>query len=137
MNTNFQFSYVDNWLEAPGAFWVHTPVVDKPGTFEPPAPTEVPHKGYAMLHVEFQSFMLVFSSGAQLEHYIEILARKLLPTARQLSVQRTNQAGPNGHWLSRLPGVLKTPKTRSELVCTLRAAREFASSNAPSGWASR
>lgn len=137
MNTNFRFSYVDDWLIAPGAFWVHAPVLDEPGMFEPAAPTEVPHKGYALLHVELQSFTLVFSSGAQLKHYIEILARKLLPTTRQLSVQRTNHAGPNGHWLSRLPGDLKGPKTRSELVRTLRAAREFASSNAPSEWAPR
>ena len=137
MYTNFQFSYVDNWLIAPGAFWVHTPISDKPGTFEPPAPTEIPHKGYALLHVEFQSSTLVFSSGAQLEHYIAILALKLLPTTRQLSVQRNTQAGPNGHWLSRLPGDLKAPKMRAELVRTLRAALEFASLNAPSGWVSR
>ena len=137
MTMDFQFSYVDNWLIAPGAFWVHVPVVGKPGTFEPPAPTEVLHKGYALLQVEFQSATLVFSSAAQIEHYIDILARKLLPTTRQLSVQRTNNAGPNGHWLSKLPSNLKTPRARSELVRTLRAARNFATSSAPSGWFSR
>lgn len=30
MTMDFQFSYVDNWLIAPGAFWVHVPVLASP-----------------------------------------------------------------------------------------------------------
>jgi hypothetical protein len=132
MNRQFYFSFAPDWQFAHGAYWVHHPVLDLPGAFVPPAPIEVPHKGYAILHVEFESYELVFSSRAQVDHYIEILSKKLLPTTRQLSAVRATGAGPNQHWLSRLPCAIKAPKKRSQLVSTLLAAREFAATSAPS-----
>jgi hypothetical protein len=54
----------------------------KSGTFEPTAPPAVPHKGYPILHVEFEEYELLFGSAAQIEHYIDVLNRKALPTTR-------------------------------------------------------
>jgi hypothetical protein len=133
MNRQFHFSFVSDWKVAPGANWVHLPVPGVPGVFMPPAPVEVPHEGYAILHVEFGTYDLVFSSRAQIDHYIDVLSKKLLPTTRQLSAVRATGAGPNQHWLSRLPGSMKAPKTRSLLVGTLLAACDFSAMSTPDG----
>ena len=122
MNAKFHFSYQSDWRSAPVAFWVHR-TVDGTASFDPPAPPAIPHKGFAFLHVEFGAAELVFSAPAQLDHFIDVLSRKPLPTSRALSSQRGLPAGPNGHWLSRLPAGLKSPRTRMQLVEALRAIR--------------
>lgn len=131
MNRKFRFSYRTDWRDVPGAFWVHLPIEGRPNTFNPPAPSAVPHKGFAVLHVEFEKYELLFSSAAQIEHYIDVLSQTALPTSRQLSIASGLQAGPNQHWLSRLPGELKSPKNRQSLVKVLGAAKVFAADNAP------
>lgn len=119
MTPVFHFSFGSHWQHAPLAHWVHVP--DGVGGFAPPAPPAIPHRGYALLHVGFGAHELVFSSPAQLDHCIEVLARKPLPTTRQLSALRGSGAGPNGHWLSRLPATLKAPRQRARLVQELQA----------------
>lgn len=119
MKLLFFFSFTEHWQHAPLAHWVHVP--DGAGGFTPPAPEPIPHRGYALLHVACGAHELVFSSPAQLNHCIDVLARQPLPTTRQLSAQRGSGAGPNGHWLSRLPAVLKAPRQRARLVEALRA----------------
>lgn len=128
---DFHFTFEDDWRGAPIAFWVHVPVKGDAEMCEPPAPSIVPHKGYPILHVQFASHDLQFSSGAQLAHCIDVLASKPMPTSRQLSSKRGLPVGPNGHWLSRLPATLKSPRNRAKLVDTLRLAWKFAEVNAP------
>lgn len=128
---NFHFTFEPDWRRAPLAFWVHIPVAGDDVAFDPPAPALVPHKGYPFLHVPFGSHDLLFSSGAQLAHCIEVLSSKPLPTSRQLSSRRGLPVGPNGHWLSRLPAALKAPRHREKLVETLRLAWDFAEAEAP------
>lgn len=123
MSTAYHFTFEPHWWHAPLAFWVHVPVDAAAGQFEPPAPAAVAHKGYAVLHVSFDRHELVFSSPEQLDHFIEVLAKKPLPTSRQLSARRGTAMGPNGHWLSRLPAALKTPRVRARLVLALRGIR--------------
>jgi hypothetical protein len=126
MASKFHITFEPDWRGAPGAFWVHVPVDGQSEAFAPPAPLPVPHKGFATLHVEFEAYDLLFSSSAQLEHYIEILSKSPLPTSRQLSAARgLTTAGPNQHWLSRLPATLKSPRSRQSLVKALIAARAF------------
>lgn len=132
MSRKFHFTFEAHWRGAPGAFWVHVPVEGQPEAFAPSAPLAVPHKGFAMLHVAFEKYELLFSSSAQLEHYIEVLSKIALPTSRQLCAASGLTAGPNQHWLSRLPGELKSPKKRSSLVKALVAAKAFAAENSPS-----
>jgi hypothetical protein len=105
------------------AFWVHVPVKGSVTRFEPQAPEPVLHKGFVFLRVEFDAHELVFSSPAQLDHFIDVLATKPLPTSRQLSSRRGMPVGPNGHWLSRLPAELKSPRKRDKLVQALQTVR--------------
>jgi len=77
-----------------------------------------------VLHVDAADVDLQFSSLAQLDHFIEVMVAKPLPTSRQLSRKRELSVGPNGHWLSRLPARLKAPKQRAKLVSKLQAVRE-------------
>jgi hypothetical protein len=123
MKAAFRFTYEKNWRTAPVAFWVHIPVPGTTNEYDPPAPRAVANLGYAFLHVEFESHELQFSALAQLDHFIEVLSRKPLPTSRQLSSRRGSTVGPNGHWLSRLPAELKSPRKREKLVQALCAIR--------------
>ena len=123
MTTAFHFTFESDWRYAPLAYWVHVPVAGSEGLFDPPAPPIIPHKGYALLRIPFEKHELQFSSPAQLAHFIDVFSTKPLPTSRQLSSRRGADVGPNGHWLSRLPAELKSPRKREELLQTLRAVR--------------
>lgn len=123
MSESFRFTFEKDWRTAPVAFWVHVPVPGSATACEPPAPAPVPHKGFVFLRVEFEEHELLFSAPAQLDHFIEVLGSKPLPTSRQLSSRRGLPVGPNGHWLSRLPASLKSPRKRAKLVQTLRSVR--------------
>lgn len=123
MKPSFHFTYEKDWRTAPVAFWVHVPVPGASDACDPPAPVPTPHLGYPFLHVEFDSHELQFSALVQLDHFIEVLSRKPLPTSRQLSSRRCLPVGPNGHWLSRLPAELKSPRKREKLVQALSAIR--------------
>lgn len=95
----------------------------------PPSPEAIPHQGYLFLHVEFETYDLQFSALAQLDHFIDIMASKPLPTSRQLSLRRGVPTGPNSHWLSRLPSTLKSPRKRERLIQLLRSVRTQIISN--------
>jgi hypothetical protein len=127
MNSRFRFSYEPDWRAAPLAYWVHIPEPGSITAFDPPAPTRIPHKGFCFLRVELGEDEFVFSSPAQLSHFIEVLARKPLPTSRQLSAARGTGVGPNGHWLSRLPKDLKSPMNRARVVRTMKAVQAMLS----------
>ena len=116
----FRFTFESDWRSAPLAFWVHIPMSEPPHTWMPIAPAEVLHKGFPTLRVELGQHELRFSSPAQLMHCIEVLSTTPLPTTRQLSVKRGTRAGPDGHWLSRLPAKLKSPRKRAQVVEVLR-----------------
>lgn len=117
----FRFTFESDWRSAPMAFWVHVLDAATSDTWIPPAPVAIPHRGFAALRVEAGEHELVFTSPAQLAYCIEVLAKTPLPTSLQLSLKRGPTAGPNGHWLSRLPSTLKSPRRRERLVETLRA----------------
>jgi hypothetical protein len=112
MTPNFHFTLEPDWRTAPVAFWVHVPVAGSDTEYVPSAPVEVLHKGFMVLHVDVADVDLQFSSLAQLDHFIEVMVAKPLPTSRQLSKERELPIGPNSHWLSRLPAKLKAPKAR-------------------------
>lgn len=124
MPPDFHFTFEPDWRAAPLAFWVHVPVEGSTPAYDPPAPPAVLHKGFLFLHVDAAGVDLQFSSPAQLDHFIDVMETKPLPTSRQLSRKRKLSVGPNSHWLSRLPANLKAPKERAKLVGKLRAVRE-------------
>lgn len=131
MTSNFQIAYFNDWRRTPGAYWVHIPIPDNEGEYTPPAPKPIPGRGYAILQVPFGTHVLEFCSAAHLQHYIDVLSQKLLPTTTQLSEQRGSGAGPNGYWLSRLPAELKPYSKRLLLVKKLKAALDYATEHAP------
>jgi hypothetical protein len=112
--------YVDDWRDVPMAYWVHIEQGEAPWRnaekYKPAAPPPIPHKGYPVVCVPFEDSILRFSSEAQLRECIRVLAMVTLPTSRKLSLARGADAGPNSHWLSRLPAKLKSPGKRARLV---------------------
>ena len=126
MNASVRITFEKDWRSAPLAFWVHIPIEGAIDKYEPAAPIPFPNKGYAFLRFDFEEYELQFSSLPQLEHFIKVLSLKPLPTSRRLSNQRGSSAGPNGHWLSRLPAKLKSPRKREKLVAALQAVNERA-----------
>lgn len=115
--------HVRDWRDEPMAYWVH---IEQAGddwrhadVFEPCAPSVELHRGYPVLCVECYGFEFRFSSRAQLSECVNVLARKPLPTTRRLSSGRAGSDGPNSHWLSRLPGTVKAPRTRQQVVQAL------------------
>jgi hypothetical protein len=123
------FEFVPDWRAVPMAYWVHRPDPGRAGGFAPAAPSPCGRRGFAVLCVEVGMHVLRFSSAPQLDHAIDVLARKPLPSSARLTREGHGFApgpaplGPNNHWLSRLPATLKTSKTRSRLVAALRAVR--------------
>ena len=116
--------YVADWRHAPMAYWVHRPVNDPnwrgATLYDPPAPLPVPHRGYALLCVQFGEVTLQFSSRAQLCECIRVLSTVPLPSSSRLTALRDGKMGPNTHWLSRLPAKLKAPKARAQVVRRLQ-----------------
>jgi hypothetical protein len=117
--------HVPNWREEPMAYWVHVEQEGAPwcssSSYIPPAPRPAGRAGYPVLCVESQGFGFRFSSREQLAECVQVLGRKPLPTSRRLSVLRGGAHGPNSHWLSRLPGHIKSPKIRQRAVEDLDA----------------
>lgn len=119
MTPSYRFTYEGHWCVFPMAFWVHTRV-DGSDEWTPPVPKEVPHKGFPVLRVDWGQHELQFSAPGQLAQFIEVLSTKPLPTSRILSARNNSPVGPNGHWLSRLPSELKSPRMREKLVVAMR-----------------
>ena len=108
--------YAQDWRHEPMAYWVHMEPAGqawKDAThYEPPAPARVHGKGYPVLCIEVGDTTLRFSSQPQLSEFLRTMALTPLPTSLRLSRLRAGAAGPNAHWLSRLPAKLKSPKGR-------------------------
>ena len=133
-----RLEYTADWRDAPMAYWVHVEQDGKAwrasGRFEPPAPLPHGRLGYALLCVELGAHELRFSSPAQLDEMIRVLALSPLPTTRRLAHDRAargNVPAPpapplNSHWLSRLPVALKSAKARPRVVQARRDARALA-----------
>lgn len=93
------------------SYWVHVEADGRPyyeaEAFDPPRPGPVPGRGCAKLFVECDGFTFEFCSLAELEECARVLSQKALPSTLRLSVKRAGAAGPNAHWLSRLPSRVK------------------------------
>lgn len=112
-------TYSETWKNSPLAFWVHKPIegefYEKETEFTPKSPKKE-LEGFPIYHFELNGFVFEFSSKAQIEHFIEVLSQKVMPTSKQLSIQRGTTLGPNRHWLSRLTAKTKSFKYREKLI---------------------
>ena len=117
--------HTPDWRNEQMAYWVHlefgSAAWRASESYNPPAPMAEGSRGYPVLCVESQGFVFRFSSAAQLAECVDVLGRKPLPTSRRLSAIRGGGHGPNSHWLSRLPGHIKSPKIRQRAVEDLRS----------------
>lgn len=120
--------FIDDWRDAPMAFWVHAPRDLAPGLpwraatrFEPPAPDPVSGRGYRLWCVSIDDHVLSFSSPAQMVEFVRVMSMRPLPTARRLCEQAPRGHGPNAHWLSRLPASLKSSRRLPQLVAFVAA----------------
>ncbi len=107
---------------SPLTHWVHVGVDGpwyKATAFDPPLPQPVPGKGYPVWLAEHRGRTIRFVSREEIDHAVDILGRKILPTPRDLG---RRYMAVNSHWLSRLHSTWKPWKTRQELVKRLRAA---------------
>jgi hypothetical protein len=120
--------YRESWAREPMTFWVHIEADGRPWykaeEFDPPAPKPVPGRGWPVYFVEFDGFTFRFASLAELDVCAATLSRKVLPTTRRLSAERGASAGPNGHWLSRMPKGTKSWRYREKAVRYLLEVRE-------------
>ncbi|MBM0744484.1 hypothetical protein JOY44_23225 [Phormidium sp. CLA17] len=121
--------YRESWARhEPMTFWVHVEADGKAWynaeEFDPPAPKPLPGRGWPVYCVEFDGFTFRFASLAELDVCVATLSRKILPTTRRLSTERGMSAGPNSHWLSRMPKGTKSWRYREKAVRYLTEARE-------------
>ena len=121
--------YHDRWQDSPLSFWVHTgqdsTAASEGPISAPPKPGPVPGKGYATLHVECDGFVFQFSSLAEVDHCIDVISQRNLPSTIRLTKAGPGGKGPNGHWLSRLPANVKPWSYRERAIRRISAAREL------------
>ncbi len=118
-----RIAYRDSRWISPVTPWVHKGVDAqfwKATVFDPPMPLRTPGKGWPTWIVEHRGRELVFASPQEIDHAIDILSRKILPTTRELGQP---YRAVNSHWLSRLHSSFKPWKVRQELVKRLKQAR--------------
>ncbi|MEQ1783110.1 MAG: hypothetical protein ABMA14_17265 [Hyphomonadaceae bacterium] len=117
-----RIEYRDQPVRTPITPWVHRGVDGayyNATVFDPPTPRPVHGKGYPVWFVDHRGRVLVFASPQEIEHVIDVLSRKILPSSRELGQP---YKAVNGHWLSRLHASFKPWKVREELVKKLKQA---------------
>jgi len=104
------------------AYWVHVQKGEEhwhnATEFNPPQPENDGDLGYPVLCVQSCGITFRFTSWEQLEVCIKTLSSKPLPSSKRLAALRGG-AGPNGHWLSRLPTSVTSAKGRQQAVADL------------------
>ena len=118
--------YRQEWRQSPMTCWVHMPVVSLAGNptaeIEPPLPRPIIGKGYPIYFVTAGRFTFQFSSLYELEQCVETLSQKVLPPT--ILEHNGIQYYANSHWLSRLPGKVKSWRYRQKAIKVLMKARE-------------
>lgn len=127
--------YYQEWTESQMTYWVHLPVDglfwnrpddscsfwDQSRQFEPPLPQPIFGKGYPIYFVTVGYFTFQFSSLHELDKCVETLAQKVLPPT--IRTDHGIQCYANKHWLSRLPGNVKSWRYRQQAIKVLIKAR--------------
>lgn len=117
-----RIEYRDQPVRTPVTPWAHRGLnggYDQATVFDPPRPGPVPGKGYPVWIVDHRGRSLMFASPEEIEHVIDVLGRKILPSSRELGQP---YLAVNSHWLSRLHASFKPWKVRQELVKKLKQA---------------
>jgi hypothetical protein len=122
----WRIEYNSSYTQTPLSFWVHKHLDHEvwccAKEFDPKLPKAIPCKGFPMLIVNALGVELEFSSVPEAEHFLSVIGQKNMPTTQQLSRQRTNNYGPNRHWLSRLPSSIKAWSKRERIIPIVEGA---------------
>jgi len=116
--------YREKPVRTPITPWVHRGVdggYHRSTVFDPPLPRPVHGKGYPVWFVDHRGRSLVFASHEEIDHVVDVLGRKILPSSRELGQA---YLAVNSHWLSGLHASFKPWKVRQELVKRLKQAPE-------------
>ena len=89
-----------------------------PEHLSPPLPPETPDKGYIVWVLQHRGSDIHFVSPQELQHAIDVLGEKILPSPRDLGKRYGDV---NRHWLSRLHTSFKPWRMRQEMVAKLQA----------------
>lgn len=131
--------FLKEWKPSYATYWVHieVPPVNLSQTLDhtPALQKSIKGLGYPRFFIIYDGLELEFSSLEEIEHYIQILSKKNLPTTLSLTKIRKDltpkivsfepyrsqwYVGPNKHWLSRLPAKFKPWSFREGLVKYLK-----------------
>ena len=112
-----------DYVSSPLSFWVHIDephngrwIWDSAQKHHPELPKPVFSKGYPMLVVDALGHELRFSSIEEIEHFLEVITQKNMPSSSKLASQRRMSTGLNSHWLSRLPAKFKSWNNRQKYI---------------------
>lgn len=128
--SKWDISYNDSFYRTIVSYWVHVGVDEDKCSyysckkFEPPFPAKVFGKGFPYLTIKTEGTSFVFASLAELDHCIDVLSQKNMPTTRMLSEKRDENSGPNKHWLSRFPAKYKSWNKREKLVKAFQKSKK-------------
>ncbi len=105
---------------SPLSFWVHVGCDNEiwinETQYEPVLPKAIFAKGFPVLVVDALGHELQFNSIQEVEHFLEVVKQKHMPTSTQLASKKIKSKGPNSHWLSRLPAKLKSWRNRQKYI---------------------
>ena len=108
---------------------MHAPVDSKTWSkateFIPPLPQPRTEQGFPIYKIEVKGWELQFSSIEEIDHCSEILSQKNMPTTQTLAANSWMEGYQHLHWLSKLPGELKSYKARQEIVKLLGKVRKL------------
>lgn len=128
----FWIDYHDTKQYSQMTFWVHEAVgaeevEARDRQYDPPMPAKRPFKGFPVFNVEVDGFTFKFASLHELRHCIDTFEKKVLPqtvydSTTKVELDPAFDGWANQHWLSRLPGHVKSWKYRQKAVAYLRKA---------------
>jgi len=118
--SKYSIVYNKEYHSSPMSFWVHhdidSNVWEYASKYKPELPKPIFSKGFPMLVIDALGHELRFSSIQEIEHFLEVVKQKNMPTSSQLASKRPMSIGLNSHWLSRLPVKLKPWRNRKKYI---------------------
>lgn len=127
---HFPWTPISGWVGARAIGYI-VPTAST-GQFRKPKRIEHPfvkqRNKWCRMIVEFNGVWVQFTIPAELDHFLDIMSQKILPSGYRL-IKVDNYIGrPNAHWLSRLPAKAKPWKHRQALCSYLtnhKTVQEF------------
>ena len=118
----YRIEYNQKRKFSPISIWVHKSISDdkvewrNSEEYKPPFPDKVVLKGFPYLVVLVGNVELEFSSSYEVEHCINVLNQKNLPSTKDMVCSSSTTYTGYNHWLASYPAGLKSWKQRQKTV---------------------